>query len=109
MVRKGLLLLRELHHWRYLISRENACHLFLGKILFLGDLALAVPAFHVHAVDPYLLLEQKDKGGKCLCKGNFQPKSEKSQRVLTAKEKERKNPSQSAFSTPSICQLLPLL
>lgn len=109
MVRKGFFLLRELHHWRYLISGENVSHLFLGKTLFQGALALAVPAFHVHAVDPYLLLEQKDKGGKCLCKGNFQPKSGESQRVLTAKEKERKNPSQSAFSTPSICQLLPLL
>lgn len=71
MVRKGFFLLKELHHWRYLISRENACHLFLGKTLFQGHLALSVPAFHVHAVDPYLLLEQKDKGGKCLCKGNF--------------------------------------
>lgn len=109
MGRKGFFLLRELHHWRYFISRENACHLFPGKTLFQRDLALAVPDFHVHAVDPYLLLEQKDKGGKCLCKGNFQPKSEDSQRVLTAKEKERKNPSQPAFSTPSICQLFPLL
>lgn len=84
-----------------------ACHLFLENAFFQGVLAMS--AFHMYAVFPCLLLEQKDKEEKCLCKWKFQPKSEESQRVLTAKEQERKNPSQSAFSTPSICQLLLLL
>lgn len=51
-MRKGFCLLRELHDRRDVISRENACHLFLEKVFFLGGLALAVSAFHVHAVDP---------------------------------------------------------
>lgn len=49
-----------------LISRGMACHLFLENAFFQGVLAMA--AFHIYAVFPCLLLEQKDKEEKCLCK-----------------------------------------